>query len=330
MKIAIFGGGISGMTAALVLKNKLKNADVSIYTKDLGGNFGAGGLKYLKYSEYSEYFMDKCLPEISYGIVNPIGAIYHENEIYNFPLYLYNIFGGSDIQKKYWVKTGRDINKFDSRCMNDAFNFRTELSIDLLEKSLNYFIDSMVSKIQKTTKIINVNFNLELFDDVVNENDIVIYTLPLSLLSDRIGKKLKAEFIASNLNIHKYGLDECVLNKIWFDYLYVPDNDYKFHRISIDESTMSLHAEVNSDDNIDKDVEKFLNENFGSSYIGKIGNSNIKGQITTDIDIEEVEKVLPDNVVLLGRFAEWNKRIVWSDVVEKIVLSDKLSKLYIK
>jgi hypothetical protein len=334
MKITIFGGGINGLTATLVVNSIKKDSEIRILTKDLGGNFSSGGLKYLKFTEHTEKFMDECFSEMEYSVKNPIGAVYNEGEIYNFPLYLYTIFNGAGIQEKYWIKTGRDKRKFDNRCMNDALNFRTELSIDLKDK-FDSLTDVMSNKVRGIVDIEFIDFNLDIFNKAVIESDIVIYTLPLSFLSKVIGKELKSNFVASDLNIHKYKISEMLLNKIWFNYIYIPGDEYKFHRLTVDANESMIHCEINSEENIDEDVDNFIIENFGKPYYTqKVGQVNIKGQITTDVDIELVQSKLPENVVLLGRFAEWNKRITWDDVVEKLytdeVITNKLSELYIK
>lgn len=319
MNISIFGGGIAGLTAAVYSIRKHPTAKIKIYTKDVGGNFEAGGLKYLKFTKYTKMFLAELgYDDCSVRAVN--GGVLIDENIESFPLYMFAVFNTVRIQEQYWKKTGRNMKKFDPSCMNDAYDYRTELISDI---DKTQFMEKMVKVINEFCEIEFVDFSVELFDEVCKSSDVVIYTLPLPLLDSKLSVKIKPNFTQSNLFIHRYELES--LKGIWYDYLYVPQNDYRFHRLSFNNRTNTMDVEINGDANhlVDSDVLDFLLKHTDEKHFDKISVTNIKGQITEDVKWS-VEKFLPKNVLLLGRFAEWNKRIVWSDVVETLYSIQKL------
>ncbi len=351
MKVAIIGGGISGMSAALFIKDFAENFsikndnDISLYADKLGGEFSSGGLKYIHNTDDTRYFIGNVL-ELDYEIKKVNGAVYYKGKLKSFPEYLYynslkngNTFGDSDIQNKYWNKTRGTESDFDDRCMNEPWRFRNEL---MLNPSKD-IIDAMKSNIKESDiKIFYINVNKDLLRDIIKENDLVIYTIPFHLLANAYGIELDAADAntkPTQLHIERFKVvsDE---NNIWCDYIYVTDAEYKFHRISKHIGIMGgVYIDVEYNDvnfNIYDQIKNyerlkhFMYQNFGSiieEYSKWINNRSvqtfqIKGQIKNDLSQKALNKI-PKNVMLLGRFAEMNKKVTFDKVLEKLYLYAK-------
>jgi len=90
---------------------------------------------------------------------------------------------------------------------------------------------------------------------------------------------------------------------------------------------MVLDVEINENKEQYVETYKQVNKIFNSVYGGRIhvmnnSNSNtainIKGQIKFDLSDGEILNKIPKNVMLLGRYAEWNKRITWDRVIQRL------------
>ena len=81
---------------------------------------------------------------------------------------------------------------------------------------------------------------------------------------------------------------------------------------------MECNSEISTTDIYDQ-----LNDllyKITKSHLVKYLDSNqikIKGQIYKDATADVLSKI-PNNVVLLGRYAEWNKRVTWDKVLKKL------------
>ena len=324
MKVAVIGGGITGISACLYL-SQIKNMDrmdVHLYSDDVGGNFAKGGLKYLKKTIFTERFLEKIVP-LNYKVSSVVGALHYKNHIELFPYFMeLDNEIGKRIQKEYWYKTGRDVNKFDDRCMNDVWNYRTELKIDF-EDGILGFIYKLTNEIlseEHCTCYLSYLTGDKL-NEIISEYDLVIYTLPLSFLLKTLGKHIDIKMDNSDLHIYKFKAEKRIRDHVWFDYIYFPHITYPFHRIS--KTLSGFDVEVNgSKGGVISGVDDFFYNNFGHHINQKVELIRMPGQITTDVpDLE----IIPDNVVLLGRFAEWNKRITWDNVVESLFENEKIN-----
>lgn len=343
MKIAIIGGGISGMSAALFIQDfaanfLIKSADdISLYADKLGGEFSSGGLKYIHNTDDTRYFIGSVL-ELDYQIKKVNGALWHKGKLRSFPEYLYfdSLNKDSDIQNKYWNKTRGTETDFDDRCMNEPWRFRNELMLypsnDIVDTMKNFIEGSDIKKFYLTV-------DKKLLVDIIKENDLVIYTIPFHMLAEAYGIELDepdAKTKPTQLHIERFRVVSNEQN-IWCDYIYVTDAEYKFHRISKHIGIMGgVYIDVEYNDhnfniydqikNYEK-LKQFLFNNFGSvieDYSKWIMNRSvqtfqIKGQIKNDLSQKALSKI-PKNVMLLGRFAEMNKKVTFDKVLEKLYL----------
>ena len=129
MKVAVIGGGISGLVAVYYVI-KILNEKVDIYTSDLGGEYLKGGLKYIHHTSYTQMLMHDL--GIKYRIKKVNGAVCYKDEIYLHPeVFWHGKDIGKEMQMLHWKKT-RGYSGIDDSCMNDPWKYnstkRTETS----------------------------------------------------------------------------------------------------------------------------------------------------------------------------------------------------------
>jgi hypothetical protein len=342
-KIAIIGGGIAGLSAYNILLkyNVPSSKNMKLYTLNFGGDFMNGGFKYYKDSPYMRFFINNVM-NLKYKVIKVKGAIHHtdfntgtEHYINSYPDFLYynniaitNTIGEEfvklfDLQKNYWNKTRPD-EKFDNRCMNDPWSYEPELK--LVIKDGNRINNELLvnSMIRNVTNYEIVKLTGEMIKELIKENDLVIYTLPFHILNDIYGV---TDLILSNkqLNLYCYKLSDTLMDKIFWDYLYVPDKVFPFHRMSFNDNG-NLWVECNtaiSEESMYMELVDFFRKNYGSSGYDITDLKQhrvINGQIGTDLDdYDNFKEKMPGNVFLLGRFAQWNKRITFDKDVERVL-----------
>lgn len=338
MDIAIIGGGITGLASAFLLSKSGHN--VVIYSDKLGGDYLKGGLKYIHYTEHVKNLLDML--GIDYGIRKINGAVLTNNaDVKGFPEYLYysnNNLYTSFLQHSYWVKT-RGEKDFDSRCMNEPWNYRVELATTFGDYDINpeIVVESLVDYTQNLTfrkGYVRASDILSLIDD--KEFDKIIYTIPLGILLQSFYTKYDIYFDVFYDNQKLY-IDrfECTedynLNKVWWDYLYLPGDElFCYHRIS--KHKLGFDAEYNGKNKLNDlmamDLMRVTFRNFMENEYGinkeaitfnKKNNISLKGHIKKDFDVKKINKMLDNNnILLLGRFAEWDKRITFDKVLEKL------------
>lgn len=320
MNIAILGGGISALTAAFMIKNKFDDeVNIDIISKDFGGDFIKGGFKYMYHTPAVEEIYKQLAIPYELKLMN--GALYYNGEIFQYPFCFFNgQVNYNEVQHKYWIKTRNDIGSFDKRCMNDPWSLRNEIKIMPTNKdSYVGFLGKLISELKGKMNPIVTNINSQNLIPMLDDGnyEFIIYTIPIKIYLDSVNIRYdENSFTNKTLKIIKADVE---INKIWWDYLYVIGNDYPFHRISKDVTNGFVDVEINSNNIIDKLNLYEIIENFMDSIdidVECIDNSmiDLKGQIT--IDNKSFTDV--DKIILLGRFAEWNKRITYDKVVDKI------------
>jgi hypothetical protein len=320
-RIAIIGGGISALTAAYLIKKKFINkvAIDIISNDDLGGEFLKGGFKYMYYTKDIADIFDQLNIPYELKVIN--GALYYQDKIYQYPFCLFSNQVNNKVQNEYWMKTRDDAETFDDRCMNNPWSLRTEIKIEPLTK--NKYADYLLSIIEFIKRDDGIRSIVATVDSkniqhMYSEYDLIIYTIPITILLESMNIKYNIEdFINQSLCIIRAEADTY---KIWWDYLYVPESGFPFHRISKIGKNNYLDFEVNNNN------YKYIYEcikRFGKKIdIDKISITNdyaikLKGQISIDAKISHYN--IFDNIILLGRFAEWNKKITYDLVVHKIL-----------
>jgi hypothetical protein len=341
----VLGGGIVGMTAAIILASR--GHHVTLYSKDLGGEYLSGGLKYIHSDFAVGSFIDHIM--LKYGMGERIDTkeirgmvCYLDNDdIYKmdkFPeLFHDDSELGKALQDRYWLKT-RGSGDVDRKCMNDPWN-RTEPEMKI-DVNLNQFMFNLISEIKSNKNINHVNINItkEHLDDFLSEDEPIIYTIPITLMKDFIG--INFDLKNQRVWIARFAYSKSSSEN--YDYIYFPDDpldSFPFHRLSINHINRTIDFEINdstyqyiyskhSSEFILADLKSCINalNEFGFLNIygleeRGISKIPIKGQIVDDVagifmDVYLKQKY---NLYLVGRYAQWNKRVTYDKAVERIM-----------
>jgi len=305
--IAIVGGGIAGLTAGFYLSEK----DITIFSDKLGGEYLKGGFKYLHHTHYVEVLVNGL--GITYDIEKVDGAILHNRKTFHHPdIFWTNTRLAHDLQMKHWSKTRGD-KKFDNRCMDDPTN--QNYPRGKIECHTGKVISELIDINESKNRIKLGAIDREDLMNIVEEYDKVIYTIPIDFL---IGKKLKYEILHS----YKFKYD----GYYPFEYLYTPDFDVPFHRLGFDHAYHTVDVEVdgrNFMSELNNTFPFWAKDELGITVTELLDQTQLKGHIAEDCNFE---KSIPENVFLLGRYAEFNKRVLFHNVVDRIVENKGLFK----
>jgi hypothetical protein len=289
----IVGGGIAGLIASFY------NPDFQIITDKIGGQMAteSAGPRILEVNEYSETFLkDLGLKDLKTKVAT-IG--------YKVKGKIINTID-EDLRRKYYLK---------SRCLKNAALVPSSIMSDG-KNTIEYFdinwddiIFELISKIKcpiigrvtdinienKTLNIINKGHREILnYDNLISTIPAPIFFNLADIVPDEELKYLRKIFIISN---------EYFINTCGYDYIYYPENDYKFHRISKDRNGKII-------------IEFTTNENYMSilNEWDKKSNHHVVipiGQIQSG----KVQKI--NNISFLGRYSEWDHDIKVDDIVRK-------------
>lgn len=329
-KIAVIGAGITGISAVLWM-NKLgiKPEQITVFTKDIGGDYTKGGLKYISYTNETYTFINKIL-NLDFSVHRINGAVFWDSLVHPFPEYFwYDNELGVEIQRQYWMKTRGGVDGYDTRCMNEPWNYKNQLKI-VPSIGIKGMMQQMIDKFMTSCTWYDKQIDWEMMEQVINKYDLVIYTIPVHPLFTLLSVKPEKELTNAKLTIHRFKLN--TNRQIWWEYMYVPQLGYPFHRLDIIQNNgINVDVEMNNV-NIDL-METFyhLNKIMKTLFHGDVviyNNNkssniiNIKGQIKYDLSDKDIIEKIPKNVMLLGRYAEWNKRITWDKVLSKLMKTD--------
>lgn len=322
MKIAIIGAGVSGLAAATYLIRN--NIDVDIYSKDLGGEYLSGGLKYIHSTDSVNRFFDKIL-KLNYSIEKVVGSILLGSDVELYPEFFHkNPLDGFHIQKSYWIKTRGTEDGFNVNCMNEPWmSNKIDLKV-IPDGGISRMVDHMKFLVEDNANIIKKKLTDEDISIIIHEYDFVIYTIPISHMVKLSAMEGALDESSKKLHIGIVDVPRSIMRKIWFDYMYIPSGNYATHRISKSFDN-KLHFETNGENYF----EGWLTEDLKQLHeLLNLGNPDykeltipIKGQILKSAN-EEVQDKLDENfpnVIRLGRYAEWDRRITFDDVIKSVL-----------
>lgn len=314
--IAIIGGGITGMAAALLLRKE--GHSVKIFSDSLGGDFNAGGLKYIHCTYHTERFFNNVL-NLSYKIRKIVGTLYIDDNLHLFPEYLReNVVNGIRIQQGHWNKTRGNKEHFnmDFRCMNNPWaKNRKELALECKSDFVHHMKHLVEDSEEPEISFIQTRIDKDKFMELKKQYDYVIYTIPYKVCFPVKENGMKI------LNVLKFTIPFDyikVMYKFWWDYIYFPELFYFFHRIYKQYKVPEICVETNIDLNTSQTLEEVkaqvqnwfsLEYRIDIEYDSKV---SLKGHVITN-KVKDYE-----NVFFLGRFAEINSRITFDNVLYKM------------
>jgi hypothetical protein len=316
-KVIVLGGGISGLSAALFFLNR--GCKVELYTENLGGDYTKGGLKYIYKSVSTEKFLNEI--GIEYIIKRINGAIYYHNQFWPYPEFMHMYEkpwhelaeNGMDIQQRFWQKTRGYKQPIDRRCMNDPWN-RGPMELSLKPVGGIQFYVNMLMEIAAKNIHMVIKYdrlNTEGVKRIIEENEFIVYTIPIDIFSDR-------KFEYKVLNVYRVS---CNVKQIWWDYCYFPI-DYLFHRVS--KQKMGLDFEYNMKSKDQRKAIQVQIKNSCREFLFRVGIDKIEKisffpiYIKGHLGKEVKDVVVSDNVFRLGRYAQWDSRITYDKVLDKL------------
>lgn len=362
--ILILGGGISGMSAAIIAKNNFPESNVKLISVKLGGDFlKGGGLKYIHDTPDVWRFMKELGVDKIAGVRKVVGACLLDNEsdeMVSYPDYFWFKKGTNsedmlwNMQKRYWRKT-RGTTVMENDCMNapNLYSGKTAVDIDIYG-----LIMVMMTTIYEIGVVVDLkDVSLEKLRDIVAEvlsgkYDYVFYTLPMGLLF-RLLMNVPFTSNCADLFVYKFLIPEAIedkilweygcappsncLGKIWWEYMYVPQEEYIFHRISIKHSNYTkpcnkqITIELECNFELENQLLLICNQfNELNKKLFKIPNVEMipdelvfektKGQLISrgSDNLGLFGKRIPKNLFLLGRFAQWQPRMTFDRVLTRV------------
>ena len=261
----------------------------------------------------------------NFSIKKVNGAVLYKDELLSFPSFMYyNREEGDKLQRLYWIKTRGEKTNFDNRCMNEPWNFNNHLRIEP-DVGISGVIDTMREIVEEMAiNVVIVDISSGDVLELVNRFDLVIYTIPLRIMKKLIGDKIDTEIEDNKvLMIDRFSVKEEDMGKIWWDYVYVVDDRYKFHRVSKTENTIDVEMNLEGENELLNipDFMKFVKRHIGHNIVGDLlSTAKIKGHIGKDIETEKLPSVFENKLVLLGRYAQMNKRITFDKVLDRLYL----------
>lgn len=302
-RIIIAGGGVSGLVAAWAFQEYGKSV-VVLEPGVPGGDFTKGGLKYIhKTKAITDMFDSLGLVWSDYTVR---GGILLRGSVHKYPQCMDGMSEqeSSRIQADHYVKTRRaEPDDFGARSMNDPAarkNARRAIRCDF---------GDMIARLSSGPRILKAGLaeidsrgsRVKLTDGSWHGYDRLIVTLPLWVVR-RMADFYVPHGLAVSLNIvhvsprrDRYAA---------WDYVYTPYTPADcVHRISPSGSGYSVEA--NGDwDKIQLPLVNDLGFLFPDGFTVDSSAPNLKGHL---LPLTEVA-AWPENVVPLGRFAQWDPR----------------------
>lgn len=334
-KVVILGGGISGLLAAWALRRK--QVDITIIERggELGGNWAAGGLKYTKPTDsFCELL---ACAGIDQKIKHVKGRLHWDCYPQPHPEWLRSADPATQMYAKvlHWTKTRGWSAPAEMTTLNDfAGSRKPEMALDYNQGHLmSWLVSEVAGRSFVATKAdvsVITDETVEIATGEFFQYDMLISTIPLPVL---VGlspwwqwpalpepKKLNIVIFELQHPPSFYGID--------WTYMYTPQSNH-CSRISVYQSQAGqteLHVEI---------PETCLSE-FARGQLGA-EVSRLTGAFTLNLQPKAVRSIpghiqMSADIVpwprlkLLGRYAEWNSRLVATDVLES---AKKLAEAFI-
>jgi hypothetical protein len=303
MKIAVLGGGISGLVSAHSLKDI---ADVTVVSPELGGTWASGGLKVLKWHPWLEHLMLQL--GVPFFLCQIEGAVWWKKML--LPLSQVD----ETIQRAHYKRSRGTMEGFSLKCMNEKAGAERTIDFDYnrfvaASKAQLKWVKGKVIQVYDRGDIIHIDTTAG-----VGAFDYVITTLPLWVMRNvadfhlpvaRYCKLFVAE-VSTRQPLPKY------------HYVYLPKGDGP-HRISSarkDRSRWTMEVQSTHEPNaygwtkLIKPVQELMPD-------ARLGpkRATIPGHI---LPLKEPLEY-PERILSLGRFASWDSRETVDKSVEKVL-----------
>lgn len=303
-RVVIVGGGMSGLVASWAFQEHGQDPVILEPQPVLGGDFLAGGLKYIHKTASMMAMLD--FHDVPYADYTINGAIYLKGKVEPYPAHIDTLDPeqSATIQADHYRKTRRmEIGSFGAKSMNDPGSGKSDRRA--LRCDPKELIDALaaVARVQKAgvRAIESKTSRIQLGDGTWMEYDKLVLTIPLWVIA-RMCDWFVPEGMALALNIIRVQPKRDPFAK--WDYVYTPYTPGDaIHRISAAEG--GWDCEVNGDWS---KIEAKAMDDLAALFPAGFTIANIKTGLKGHL-IELPEPVRwPENVAPLGRFAKWDPR----------------------
>jgi len=298
-KVLIVGGGVSGLICSYVFK-KYRNVNVKIIeAEQVGGEFLAGGLKYIhRTDEMVSMFVDMDLVFSNYTVR---GGIMLKETVQPYPACFQNMEKekAERIQADHYRKTRlAEPGAHAKKAMNDPASTKPR-------KALRTDFEVMIRELAKRADVIRgclqrVERNhVYLASGQVIPYDYLVLTIPLWIIRKCVNWYVP-HGVAMRLNVIKVVPKRDKYAR--WDYVYTPYTPADaVHRFSPQGAGYAV--EVNGDLDHSK-LQSDLSFIFDEGWYIKNVKEGLKGHL---LPLEQ-ETEWPENIAPLGRFAKWDSR----------------------
>jgi len=191
-----------------------------------------------------------------------------------------------------------------------------------LFNGMEYFMSRLKNFSIDGVNKINADIDSEQIKYIIEHYDLIYYTIPANILTDTL--KLNINVNIKKLYIYKFRITDNKINqRLWWDYVYFPEGKFPFHRISKhieDNNSVVIDVETNEDSTLNISMEEYI-FNFLKQYgvlkieIEFMEMITLNGHLSTNI---ELQRLVPGNIKLVGRFAELNSILTMDKVIDKM------------
>lgn len=306
MRIHIVGGGVSGLAAAEVLSHYRGVELVIVEGGKLGGNFAAGGLKYLSKTDEMTALLGDL--GIVYTNCSVHGGILIGGKVEPYPACLKS-FGperAARIQRDHYRKTRRlEPDGFGSKAMNDPASGPKKA----LQCDLGQMVDRLARRwegrtVRSHVKQIGSTY-FKTADGRLHPYERMIVTIPLWVLA-RLAYWEVPDALAMKLNLVQIEPARDAYAR--WDYVYTPYTpEGLIHRISPRDGGYSCEFNGAWDPDDKQSMLRAmgdLNFLFKDGWAFRSFKPGLPGHL---LPLDKTPK-WPENVAPLGRFAKWDPR----------------------
>lgn len=296
----------------------------------LGGNFLAGGLKYLHDTPTMRNLLDRL--GVNFELYQPVGRLNHLGEILPHPEAMRAMTDDErfSVQMAHWAKTRASYQNMSPTCMNDPLGDHGALKcdLDIFMRNLEHELRaSHLIDIRTTHPVSTIGGNgairFQRSDVPIVVCDLLVPTIPLPFLAK----------LAPWANLPKAEVTKLFLVKfevpvgqmpLW-DYMYTPHNEFisRLYRADAGHVVAEVPAYI---------LESRC-EHTDTPTDQTIANITLQARNLTGIDVIpystqvipghlqplHVPLVWPANWAPLGRFAQWDARATADKVLDSAV-----------
>lgn len=322
MRVVILGGGISGLLAAHVLR-KHKPTLLEAQPK-LGGNYTAGGLKYIRRTARFEALLGEL--DIHRTLYQPKGVLYFDGQLHPHPSWLMEQpgWGRRAIQSAHWVKTRGLETSVSDTCMNDPAGEGADVAMRcdhaLLLLNLCGSASMAGAELATGVRVEHVSSESVVCSDRMVPYDRMVTTAPLSVMS-RLAPWAGLPAPKPN-DLSIMDLEDAGMSTVQWDYMYTPTLP-TISRISPTHRPGKPQAyQVEAPGCPDprmmfNEAVEAISHAVGGSKLEVMGDVRV---IPGHLKPLNNPVAWPESWLPLGRFAEWEPRATAEKVLDKVSL----------